>query len=53
MKLDNAELSKILPSNRKIVLKPTEPLTLKLVYGRENHSVELHMQIEWTPKEKS
>ena len=53
MKLDNAELSKILPSNKKIVLRPTEPLTLKLIYDRENHTVELHMQIEWAPKEKA
>jgi PadR family transcriptional regulator, regulatory protein PadR len=53
MKLDNAELSKILPSSKKVILKPTEPLTLKLIYGREDQSVELHMQIEWTPKEKS
>jgi len=41
-----SQLNKILPSNRKIILKPAEPLTLKLIYGREDHSVELHMQIE-------
>lgn len=52
-KVDKAELNKILPSNKKVILKPSEPLTLKLIYGREDQSVELHMQIDWPPKEKS
>jgi len=53
MRQESTQLSKILPSNKKIILKPTEPMTLKLIYGREDHSFELHMQIEWTPKERT
>ncbi len=34
-------------------ISPTEPIALKFLYGRENHKLEVHMELEWTPTDKA
>jgi PadR family transcriptional regulator PadR len=46
-----AEVSKLLPIDKRTVIKPTEPLRFKFLYAKENHKLEIHMEIEWIPKE--
>jgi amphi-Trp domain-containing protein len=33
-------------------ISPTEPVALKFLYAKENHKLEIHMEIEWTPVPK-
>jgi len=33
-------------------ISPTEPFALKFLYAKENHKLEIHMEIEWTPHQK-
>ncbi len=30
-------------------ISPTEPVALKFLYAKENHKLEVHMELEWTP----
>jgi len=41
------EFSTILPSKDEIKAKPTEPVSFKLLYAKENHKHEIHMELEW------
>ncbi len=34
-------------------IAPTEPVALKFLYAKENHKLEVHMELEWTPKQRS
>ena len=36
-----------------INITPTGPITLKFLYAREDHKLEVHMEFEWVPGEKS
>src|SRR5436305_9797139 len=37
---------------KKARISPTEPVALKFLYAKENHKLEIHMEIEWTPHQK-
>ncbi len=30
-------------------ISPTEPIALKFLYAKENHKLEIHMELEWVP----
>ncbi len=45
------DLGKLMPSDKKVLAKPTDPLVFKFLYGREDHELEMHMAIQWKPKE--
>ena len=34
---------------KKARISPTEPVALKFLYARENHKLEIHMELEWVP----
>ncbi len=48
------EIAKALPSSdakkRSAKINPTNPLTLKFLYAKENHKMEFHMEVEWIPR---
>lgn len=44
------EVSKLFPLDGSVKLKPTDPVTFKFLYAKENHKLEVHMEIEWVPK---
>ena len=33
-------------------ISPTEPIALKFLYAKEDHKLEVHMEIEWVPGQK-
>ncbi len=33
-------------------ITPTEPIAMKFLYGRENHKLEIHMELEWVPNRR-
>jgi PadR family transcriptional regulator len=37
---------------RTIKMSPTEPVTLKFLYAKEDHKLEVHLEFEWVPKRK-
>lgn len=44
------DVSKILPGQQKrIQIRPTEPVTFKLLYAKEEDELEIHMELKWTP----
>jgi PadR family transcriptional regulator PadR len=43
------EFSKIFPSKDEVQVKPTEPISFRLLYAKENHKHEIHMELEWAP----
>ena len=58
---DSIEITKILPSKDKALLplslllnhttiRPVNPIGFKFLYAKENHKLEIHMELEWTPK---
>jgi PadR family transcriptional regulator PadR len=48
---DTFEFSEIFASEEKRDATPTQPVYLKLLYARENHKYEIHMELEWLPSE--
>lgn len=30
-------------------MSPTEPISLKFLYAKENHKLEIHIELEWVP----
>ncbi len=46
-------LSKKAPSDskEKIVMRPTDPISFKFLYAKEDSKFELHMEIEWPSKD--
>lgn len=44
------EISKILPADGKMLIAPTEPVAFRFLYAKENHKLEIHMEIEWIPQ---
>lgn len=41
------------PKRKKITntrINPTDDLNLKFLYAKENHKLELHMELEWIPE---
>jgi PadR family transcriptional regulator PadR len=47
------ELLKLFPVEKNMTIEPTEPLKFKFLYAKENHKLEIHMEIEWLPKEST
>src|SRR6058998_961560 len=46
----SVDLSKVLPGHqKKIVVQPTEPVTFKLLYAKEDDELEIHMEVKWPP----
>ena len=46
----SVDISKILPGRqKKILVQPTEPVTFKLLYAKEEDELEIHMELKWTP----
>lgn len=53
------EISKLLPpvsteksSGRSTKIDPSNDMNLKFLYAKENHKLEIHMELEWIPEEK-
>ena len=53
------EISKLLPvipteksSGREARIDPSNDMNLKFLYAKENHKLEIHMELEWIPKQK-
>ncbi len=44
------EIGSLFPVEKKVTIEPTEPLRFKFLYAKENHKLEIHMEIEWVPK---
>jgi len=45
------EFPKIFLSEEKRQARPTQPVLLKLLYAKENHKHEIHLELEWLPYE--
>jgi len=43
------EFSEIFPSDEKRQAEPTQPVFMKLLYAKEDHKFEIHMELEWLP----
>ncbi|MDG6938192.1 MAG: PadR family transcriptional regulator [Nitrososphaerota archaeon] len=48
---EEVELHELLPVDKPVTMKPVEPLKFKFLYAKENHKLEVHMEIEWQPKD--
>jgi len=46
---EGVEVSKIFPSREGVIISPTEPISLKFLYAKENHKLEIHIELEWVP----
>ena len=46
---DGIEVSRIFPSKEGVVISPYEPISLKFLYAKENHKLEIHIELEWVP----
>ena len=57
---DSIEITKILPpkdrsaaaitTTKHTTIRPVNPIGFKFLYAKENHKLEIHMELEWTPK---
>jgi len=47
------EFADIFSSEEKKRAKPTQPVFLKLLYAKENHKHEIHLELEWLPHESN
>jgi PadR family transcriptional regulator PadR len=46
------DVKKLFPGSEKPTrISPTEPVRLKFLYAKENHKFEIHMELEWIPKQ--
>lgn len=50
---EGIELSQIFPSKGGIVISPSEPISFKFLYVKEDHKLEIHMELDWTPSSSS
>ena len=44
------DVSELFPGRTPLKIRPTEPVTFKFLYAKENHKLEIHMEIEWLPR---
>ncbi len=51
LKDGSIEIGKLFPVEKELTIEPTEPLRFKFLYAKENQKLEIHMEIEWTPKQ--
>jgi PadR family transcriptional regulator, regulatory protein PadR len=47
------DISKILPGQKRILVQPTDPVTFKFLYAKEEDELEIHMELKWTPARAS
>ena len=47
------ELSRLFPVEKSLTIRPTDPLKFKFLYAKENQKLEIHMEVEWLPKESA
>lgn len=47
---DTVEITKILPSKDKHLIKPVNPIGFKFLYAKENNKLELHLELQWISK---
>ena len=47
--LESDEQDEILPGQKKMLVHPTEPVTFKFLYAKEEDELEIHMELKWTP----
>jgi PadR family transcriptional regulator PadR len=45
------ELSDVFASEERAKIEPTESVTVKLLYAKEDHKHEIHLELEWLPRE--
>jgi PadR family transcriptional regulator len=50
---EGIEVSSIFPSKEGIVILPSEPISFKFLYAKEDHKLEMHMELEWVPSSSS
>ena len=43
------DTSQVFPGEKRILVRPTEPVTFKLLYAKEDDDLEFHVQLKWTP----
>ena len=49
LKEGTVDVAKLFPAEKALRIEPTEPLNFKFLYAKENHKLEIHMEIEWIP----
>lgn len=49
---EDFDIGPVLQSSEKVPISPTEPITFKLVYSKENHKKEINIEVEWTPNQE-
>ena len=47
------DTSSIFKTEERVIITTVEPLRFKFVYAKENQKLEMHIEIEWTPGDKS
>ena len=47
---DNFEFSDIFATGEKSQAQPSQQIFVKLLYAKENHKYEIHMELEWMPQ---
>jgi PadR family transcriptional regulator PadR len=47
------DTSSVFKTEERVTITPMEPLRFKFVYAKENQKLEMHIEIEWVPGEKS
>src|SRR5438445_11327588 len=45
----SVDLSEVVSGQKKVRVEPTEPVTFKLLYAKEEDELEIHMELKWTP----
>lgn len=45
------QITRLLPvaGKKKVLIMPMDPIALKFLYAKENHKLEIHMELEWVP----
>jgi PadR family transcriptional regulator, regulatory protein PadR len=51
---DHVDAKSLFPASKEkpVRITPAEPMVLKFFYGKENHKLEIHMEVEWVPGQK-
>lgn len=44
------DVSRLMPSKKRVSIRPTEPVDFKFLYAKEGEELEIHMEIEWSPE---
>jgi len=45
------DIGRAFQSSEEVAVSPTEPITFKVVYSKENHRKEVNIEFEWTPSQ--